>query len=148
MAIPYTVPGGPLLPVTAAQIASQFTQPLVVGGPGLISGSALLGYRFDIDYTGGDFTGIAINFPAGSIIWKLLANITPAFNGTTPIVRFGTTAAGAQLGSFALTPAGASEGPTSPAVVGAPPANGTIYCSATLGGSTAGHASLAILYLG
>lgn len=144
----------PLLTSPAAKQPTRFFNPVVVGGRDLVGGQALLCYRFDLDYHAGSFNagptvpGSILTFPAGAILWKLIGVVTTPFNGAGAVVKFGTNAGGNQLGSVDLTVAGSAEGPASPAIIGPVPAGGKVYVSAALGTSTAGQASLAILYMG
>jgi hypothetical protein len=156
---PITLPGvtpmiSPLWTPATAKQPTQIYEPLVVTTPGLVAGVILLAYRFDLDYTAGSFTGgpavsgTTLNFPAGTILWKILASVTTVFNGVTPTISFGTSSGGTQLGTIALAPVGSVEEPTSPAILGPLPTN-QVFISATLAATpSTGHASFAILFLG
>lgn len=145
--------GAPLLVPAYAQVPTIFYAPLVSGLAGYSNGQAVLGCRFELDYTLGTFTGgplwpgAVLTFPPGSILWKAFVLVSPAYNGANSILALGTTPGGVQIANVPLTTAGMVELPASPAFIGPVPAN-RVYVSQMYGNSTQGHAAVILSYLG
>jgi len=138
----------PLITPVAAQQGTQFYSPLISGAPGYVMGAALLNFRFDVSYTTGGFDGTApgakLVFPPGTILTRFLAARQVAFTFAGSLIRFGTTPTGAEFGSLALDATGLAE--QAPLIL--LPTNRTLYVSLLMTGSTAGAASIAIVYSG
>jgi hypothetical protein len=139
----------PLGTPAGAKKGTHTLGPLVSGHTDFVKGVAMLAYRFDVSGANGNFggsaPGVLLQFPPGTILWKLIGTVDTAFNGTTPVLGLGTAPGGTQLASVALS-AGNVETPTSPAIL-VTPSNGKVFVSVT-GAPTTGHGSFAILYLG
>jgi hypothetical protein len=131
-------------PVTPNAIrATHFYGPVCSGNIGLVQvGEAPLLRRFD--FGAPDVTGFQVTFPPGSVLYNVITQVNTLFNGTTPALHVGTTAAGAELASVTLGAAGTVS--TTPVAV-ALPANGIVYLS-TAGASTAGQGHVMLVYAG
>jgi len=133
-----------------ARKAAHFNGPVSVGGTNDVKGVALLAYRFDIDkangnIAGGTTPGSTLHFPAGTILWNLISQVTVAFDGTTPKLNLGTTPGASDIASISIASISAAATTLLSTVL---PAAGNVYVSVTGGPFTVGHATLAIVYLG
>jgi hypothetical protein len=140
----------PLMTPAGAKKAIHFAGPVVSGGKEYVQGQVVLVYRFDIDkstgnFAGGTTAGTTLKFPIGTVFWKLIVDVTQAFDGTTPKLNIGTTPGGTDAASIALGSLANTETNILSTIL---PASGNIYVSLTGGPFTTGHAAVALLYLG
>jgi hypothetical protein len=119
--------------------------PLCSGVPGKVQvGEALLLRRFTLGPA--DVTGFAVSFPPGAIVLQVIVQTSVAFNGTTPLIKLGTTSGGAELASITPPAAGAT---LATAITASPvmTTDTNLYLTMT-GASTLGAAHLMITYAG
>jgi hypothetical protein len=119
--------------------------PLCAGSPGKNQvGETLLLRRFTLGPA--DITGFAVSFAPGAIVLQVIVQTATAFNGTTPLIKLGTTSGGAELASITPPAAGAT---LATAVTASPvmTTDTNLYLSMT-GASTLGAGHLMIMYAG
>jgi len=148
---PFDLPlpqAAPVLPGATqnAAKATHFTGPIcsrqAVSGQSPVSGEAPLLLRYFLDNS--NVTDFAIQFPPGSVVWRMIVNVTVAYNGTTPKFNVGSTTGGT---SDLVTMTIPGPGVLDQAFPASLPASGTIYLNVT-GASAAGAAQIMFLYAG
>ena len=122
---------------------TRFSNPVLSGAPeDGAAGIALLHKRARITVAHGAFS-LPIVLPAGAIPMTLVTKVGPAYDGTTPILKLGTTANGAELvASVDLKVLGQSFNDITAAL----PANNTYYLSVAGTGMTVGAVTALLLY--
>ena len=138
---------GPALPTVANNGAkgTHFAGPVCSRQPvpGLppLSGETPLLLRYFLDNT--DVVNFPIQFPLGSVLWRVILVVGTAYNGTTPKLAVGSTLGGTDILNATIPAPGVLD----QLVAANLPASGKVYVNVT-GASTAGAMQVMFMYAG
>jgi hypothetical protein len=140
LAVP-TGPGDLAFDVNAVQ-GTRHAGPILCGDPADgVAGIVMLAKRYVVTVANSNFS-IPIQFPIGSLVTQMIAAVSTAYNGTTPLLNLGVVQNGTSAASLALG-AAAQVFANVPVAL---PASGILWLSQVLGASTAGACTVLILY--